>query len=167
MIYNGQSLYTLQPIADMLSEKVKHNGVSHGLGEAGYDIRIDQDIRFTPPVPYREGQILRDGKLMQTGNRFVLASSMEKFQMPNFLVGEVKDKSTWARQGVSLFNTVIEPGWHGYLTLEIVFHSNQEVHIKKGSGIAQVIFYGATDLRPYKGKYQNAEAFPQEAIQDL
>ena len=42
-------------------------------------------------------------------------SSIEFFNMPKYLVGIVHDKSSLARQGLSVFNTVIEPGWKGYL----------------------------------------------------
>ena len=34
-------------------------------------------------------------------------------------MGIVHDKSTWARRGLVVQNTVIEPGWHGYLTIEV------------------------------------------------
>lgn len=76
--------------------------------------------------------------------------------MPNHLVGVVHDKSTWARQGLSVFNTVIEPTWEGYLTLELVYHGNGELLIPAGVGIAQVLFYGLLQEASYAdGKYQN------------
>ena len=97
--------------------------------------------------------------------RFTIASAIEEFQMPDHLVGVVHDKSTWARLGVSVFNTVIEPGWNGFLTLEIVFHGNQNLVIPAGAGIAQVIFSDLIEFADYgNGKYQNAADRPQEAI---
>ena len=51
--------------------------------------------------------------------QFLLAATVERFQMPNDLMGIVHDKSTWARRGLVVQNTVIEPGWHGYLTIEV------------------------------------------------
>lgn len=166
MIFNGSMLLKLSPIEDMLDHKVKQNGVSHGLSEAGYDIRIKQDITFYPGK-WIGGQwegpfILIDGEFKQ--GRFCLASSMERFTMPRRLVGEVKDKSSWARQGLSVFNTVIEPGWQGWLTLELHFCADQEVTIHSGSGIAQVLFYETSMAAQYEGKYQNAENHPQTAL---
>jgi dCTP deaminase len=84
--------------------------------------------------------------------------------MPNHLVGVVHDKSTWARQGLSVFNTVIEPDWEGYLTLELVNHGNGELVIPAGVGIAQVLFYTLLEDASYgDGKYQGQPDCPVEA----
>lgn len=50
MIINGSSLLNKQPIKGMVSQKIRLHGVSSGLGEAGYDIRIKQEIVFTTTV---------------------------------------------------------------------------------------------------------------------
>lgn len=146
MIVNGQSLLDLAPIADMIPVKRKIHGVSYGLSEAGYDVRIAQDVVLHP---FR---------------RFRLASTVEYFQMPTHLVGIVHDKSTWARRGLSVFNTVIEPGWYGWLTLELVYHGLLPLHIHAGSGIAQVIFHSTTNTARYAGKYQNQPCKPVKPI---
>ena len=148
MIVNGNSLLQAAPIKDMLNFKAKLNGYSYGLSEAGYDIRIKQRT------------------LLSANDKFRLASSVEEFQMPDWLVGEVKDKSTWARQGLSVFNTVIEPGWKGFLTLELVYHGSKTLEILPGTGIAQVVFYRTTDAMSYSGKYQNQADMPQGAKYD-
>jgi dCTP deaminase len=96
--------------------------------------------------------------------RFAIASSVEEFQMPGVLAGIVHDKSTWARRGLSVFNTVIEPGWNGFLTLELVYHGRQVLHIPAGSGIAQVVFHVVSDKASYDGKYQNQPDRPVDAI---
>jgi len=95
---------------------------------------------------------------------FCLASAIEEFQMPPNMVGVVHDKSTWARQGLSVFNTVIEPGWNGFLTLELVYHGRDGLHIPAGAGIAQVIFHRTVEYAAYDGKYQNQADQPVEAI---
>ena len=95
---------------------------------------------------------------------FTLASAIEEFQMPNNLVGIVHDKSSWARRGLSVFNTVIENGWHGFLTLELVYHGRYSLHIPAGAGIAQVIFHQTMLSAQYDGKYQNQPDRPVEAI---
>ena len=46
MICNRESLLFLQPIKNMLRTKEREHGVSYGLTEAGYDIRINQDVQF-------------------------------------------------------------------------------------------------------------------------
>lgn len=163
MIVNGQALLRHAPIRDMVCSKQKVHGTSYGLSEAGYDIRIKQDIMFDPGYPGSYATVSNgedDGHI----GRFTLASTIEEFDMPPDLVGVVHDKSTWARQGVSVFNTVIEPGWKGFLTLEIVFHGNEPVHIPAGSGIAQVLFHQLQDSAEYNGKYQNQKDEPVPSI---
>lgn len=163
MIINGKELLELSPITDMFDKKVKDSkiGVSFGLGEAGYDIRIKQNIKFYKTLG--ESKIISiDGKTLY-GN-FTIASSVEYFSMPKNLVAIVHDKSTWARQGLSVFNTVIEPGWRGYLTLELVYHGNSTLQIPAGSGIAQVIFHEVKTPSAYSGKYQDQENKPVESI---
>ena len=162
MIVNGIKLLLAQPIVDMVPYKKSAEGTSYGLGEAGYDIRIKQDVTF-----FTKGslgpQVKVDGKYQE--GRFALASAIEEFQMPRNMTGIVHDKSTWARKGLSVFNTVIEPGWNGFLTLELVYHGSEILHIKAGSGIAQVLFHQNTEYAQYTGKYQNQRNEPVAALQ--
>ncbi len=165
-VINGQTLLRMAPIKDMETVKIRQHGVSYGLSEAGYDIRIKQDVKIEKRL-YPAGEfwnVYLDGCLVDTNTKFALASTIEEFQMPSNLVGVVHDKSTWARQGLSVFNTVIEPGWKGFLTLELVYHGNENLHIPAGAGIAQVIFSHISDIADYgDGKYQNQENRPVES----
>lgn len=187
MVINGDKLLFMSPMEDMIPSKQRQFGVSHGLAEVGYDIRLKQEILFIPGKQYtfysreiREEGIYNvphtlqeiseiycfddDGTNSLTYGNFVLASAIERFIMPPDLVGIVHDKSTWARQGLSVFNTVIEPGWEGYLTLELAFRGNEPVHIPAGAGIAQVIFHETFERAAYAGKYQNQDNRPVAAI---
>lgn len=157
MVINGFSLLKVAPIKDMESTKVARHGVSFGLGEAGYDIRIKQRVKFRPRVGHISAVV--DGVFVPD-TRFILVSAIEEFDMPTNLVGIVHDKSTWARRGLSVFNTVIEPGWKGFLTLELVYHGNEELIIPADAGIAQVVFHSLSDHAAYAGKYQNQEDMP-------
>lgn len=157
MIINAADLSEACPIEGMIDRKLTEHGVSYGLTEAGYDIRVAQDIRFSPSI------VAVDGVLQDSG-RFVLASAMEVFRMPSDLVGVVHDKSTWARCGLSVFNTVIEPSFNGGLTLELVYHGSKELHIPAGAGIAQVLFHKTSRYGFYNGKYQNQSVEPVSAI---
>ena len=145
MIVNGQALLRAAPIKDMLDHKVRGQLVSHGLTEAGYDIRI------------------RESVMLDRTCRVALASTLDEFQMPEDMVGVVHDKSTLARKWLSVQNTVIEPGWRGWLTLELVYNGNGVLMIPAGSGIAQVLFSRLTEPAAYDGKYQDQEARPVEA----
>ncbi len=120
--------------------------LSFGLSACGYDIRVDG------------GTYLRPGE-------FLLASSLEYFCMPGGVMGRVHDKSSWARRGLAVQNTIIEPGWHGYLTLELTNHGREGLIIGDGWPIAQVIFefLDVATEQPYDGKYQFQERGPQAA----
>lgn len=145
MILSAQSIRSRKVIAPF-HERTVHNGMSYGLSHAGYDVRIAETFDLQP-------------------GEFKLASTTEIFSMPTDLIAMVHDKSTWARRGISLFNTVIEPGWCGVLTLEIVNNSRDVVRIQAGDPIAQIVFM-QLDLpteKPYTGKYQNQEAGAQPA----
>jgi dCTP deaminase len=174
MVINGTDLLVRSPIKGMVDHKIHAHGVSSGLGEAGYDIRIKQNIQFCSRDHIHHYVISREvdetGKTTYYRNkpgRFVIASAIEEFDMPGDLVGIVHDKSTWARQGLSVFNTVIESGWNGHLTLELVYHGNDGLIIPAGAAIAQVVFHQTSEPRYYSGKYQSQADRPVEAIPSL
>lgn len=143
------------------SERSKQRGMSYGLSHAGYDVRIDLNncIHRTMVEGHDTACIIL------APGQFMLASTIEHFAMPIDLLGIVHDKSTWARQGIACQNTVIEPGWRGYLTLEITNHGPTEVRIHHGDPIAQIVLHVlvAPPERVYAGKYQDQGQGPQEA----
>lgn len=142
----AQTIRFLRPI-EPFHERTVHNGMTFGLSAAGYDVRIRETVHLGP-------------------GEFALASTIEKFDMPPDLLAVVHDKSSWARRGIAVQNTVLEPGWRGYLTLELTNHNHEElVTIEAGSPIAQVIFHRleAPTEQPYQGRYQDQEAGPQPA----
>jgi dCTP deaminase len=147
MIINQQALLRAAPIIDMKTTKRSFLGFSWGLTECGYDIRIKQNV------------------WLFLGRRFVLASSLEEFNLPNNLMGRVLNKSTWARLGLDAsMTTNIEPGWKGFLTIELRYSRWKPLFIPAGVGIAQVIFEEVSIPTQYKGKYQNQADKPVAAI---
>lgn len=177
MILSGQSIRRLctysgnraegyitkfTPMVTPFQERDVHpSGMSYGLSIAGYDIRVEKFKK------HEEDGIV-DHVRMQNGD-FLLASSVERIKMPNDVIAFVKDKSSWARKGLAVQNTVLEPGWEGYITLELSFHRPAyHVVIEAGMPIAQVIFQRLDEPaeKPYTGKYQNQKAEPMEAISE-
>lgn len=147
-------------------------GMSYGLSACGYDIRlgkIDRDgYVFEGDKPggnktWKKGAA--QSWLLKPGD-FILCSSLEYFEIPNDIAATVLDKSTLARRGVALQNTILEPGWRGYITLEVSNHGPEQVRLLVGQPIAQVVFnlLDAPTALPYTGKYQDQGAAPQEAI---
>lgn len=145
MIASAQTIRRLQPIQPFF-ERTAHDGMTFGLGPAGYDVRIAESFILWP-------------------KQFRLASTIERFDTPLDMTFKVEDKSTWARRGLSLFNTTGEPGWRGFLTLELVNQSWRPIRFRRGMPIAQIVFHrldAPTEL-PYEGRYQDQEAGPQAA----
>ena len=146
MIINGNALLAAAPIKDMVTKKQRSNGFSWGLTECGYDIRIKQDVTLF------------------LGRRFILASAIEEFDVPNNLMGRVLNKSSWARLGLDAsMTTNLEPGWKGFLTLELRYSRILPLHIKAGTGICQVIFEQIKEPRVYQGKYNHQPDRPVPA----
>lgn len=147
MILSAATLRKLRPV-DPFVERTVFNGMSYGLSYAGYDIRVRESVDLP-------------------AGGFSLVSSIERFEMPKNVLARVHDKSSWARKGLSVFNTIIEPGWFGYLTLELVNHGPGR-RIPSGTPIAQVIFeFVDDDAAEYSGKYQNAGPGPQGSIYEI
>ena len=138
MILPGQEIRRLN-ILSPFREKYKFGEISGGLSIASYDVALDQDID------------LYVGKL-------TLASTVEKFTMPPNVAAVVHDKSTFARCGVTVLNTFIDPGWRGYLTLEISIHEGH-MELKNGTPIAQIVFHRLERYpeEVYDGKYQDQQ----------
>lgn len=145
MILPGQTIRKLK-IFEPFTERGVSNGRSYGLSVAGYDVRCKEFLKIAP-------------------DEFILASTVERFTMPDDVMGIVHDKSSWARIGLAVQNTVIEPGWCGYLTLELTNHSNELITVYAGDPIAQIVFHRLEEPaeNPYNGKYQNQKSGPQQA----
>jgi dCTP deaminase len=165
MVINGLDLLLQSPLHPMMTEKHREHGVSHGLAEVGYDIRIKQTVQFRPSNSGGRIERYEEGlEPSYADGSFILASAIEEFKMPDHLMGIVHDKSSWARKGLSVFNTVIEPGWRGFLTLELVYHGQEPLLIPAGAGIAQVVFHQISAPAVYDGKYQDQADRPVETI---
>lgn len=135
-------------IEPFCSRTVEH-GMSYGLSSAGYDVRIKDRLEMLP-------------------GDFVLAVTVERIGLSHDVMAQLADKSSWARRGIAVQNTIFEPGWRGYPTLEISNHGRERVIIPAGAPIGQLIFHQLdqpTDA-PYAGKYQDQPQRPVGAIRE-
>ena len=100
-----------------------------------------------------------------TASPFAPASTMQRFDMPDDVLGIVHDKSTSARRGVAVRDIPIEPGWRGFLTLELTNHGRELVVIEAGTPVARIVFHRLDEPaeRPCAGRYQDQKAGPQPA----
>lgn len=156
-------------IDPFVPELVRGGVISYGLSSYGYDIRISDEFRVFSP---KAGRVVDPKNFDQenfvdfTGqectippNSFCLARSVEYFRIPRDVIGICLGKSTYARCGIVVNITPLEPEWEGHLTIGISNTTPLPAKIYAGEGIAQLIFVEAaeTTRRSYgdrKGKYQ-------------
>lgn len=154
--------------------KIRHDCgpvISYGLSSYGYDIRLsDKDFRIF--VFNSESAVVVDPKRQVNSffqltpasdksflippHSYALGVSVERFNMPDDVLGMCLGKSTYARSGVITPMTPLEPGWYGHLTLEISNSNPLPVKVYAGEGIAQVMFFRGTKPKTlYSGRYQD------------
>jgi dCTP deaminase len=177
MILPDHHIRTLATEQDMIEPfvdgQVREDVVSYGLSSFGYDMRVAGEFRvFTPNIynsvvdPKRidERALVEyevDDHILIPPNSYVLGRSIEYFQMPPDTLGLVLGKSTYARSGIIVNVTPLEPGWEGHVTIEIGNGTPLPAKVYAEEGIAQVVFLqGETPEVSYdekKGKYQRQE----------
>ena len=156
MIVNGQRLLAASPIVGMLTGKQKAGGVTYGLAEVGYDVRIKQGLYFTRDrYGNKITMVTTDGVTQRQIGWAVLVNVMEEFTMPPDLVGIGHPKSSWNRKHLRLGSPVAEPGWQGFLTISLDLRGEEDLEVEAGSGIIQMIFYRLESDAAYAGRYQN------------
>lgn len=160
---------TEEMITPFVATQQRDGVISYGLSSYGYDIRIANDIRLLNPslATMLDPKNVRDSSFVQkTGdhfyippNSFVLARSVEYFKIPRGVMGIVTGKSTYARCGLIVNVTPLEPEWCGHITIELSNSTPVPVKVYTNEGIAQVLFFEGAGLcdQSYKdksGKYQ-------------
>lgn len=148
-VLSAQTIRKLD-IVSPLNDRFKVNGMTAGLSCCGVDLTIGQDILIPPKTQV---------------NSFV----QEKIRMPFNIRGKVENKSTLARLGIDASATTnVEPGWFGFLTIEIYNRSWWFKSLKKGTPICQVVFEFLDEPteQPYIGKYQDQPKRTVEAIME-
>jgi dCTP deaminase len=143
--------------------------ISYGYSSFGYDIRIAPHFKiFTninssiidPKKVTDKCFIDFKGKVCTIPpNSYVLGESVERFEMPPDVMGICLGKSTYARSGIAVNGTPIEPGFCGTIVIEVINATPLPARIYAHEGIAQIVFFhGLTPEKNYKnkgGKYQN------------
>ncbi len=149
--------------------QVRDGTISYGLSSYGYDIRVAAEFKvFTnvynvivDPKGFDERSFVdvHQSECVIPPNSFALARTEEYFRMPRNVLAICVGKSTYARCGIVVNVTPLEPSWEGYLTLEISNTTPLPAKIYGGEGIAQLLFFESdeepeTAYSDRKGKYQ-------------
>jgi dCTP deaminase len=151
-------------------EQVRSGTISYGVSSFGYDIRVAPEFKvFTnvhnvvvDPKQFDDRSFVdvRTDSCIIPPNSFALARTVEYFRIPRDTLVLCVGKSTYARCGIIVNVTPLEPTWEGFLTLEISNTTPLPARIYANEGIAQLLFF-QSDEEPdvayadRGGKYQN------------
>ncbi len=143
--------------------------ISYGTSSYGYDVRCSSEFKvFTninsaivDPKNFDEGSFVdvNSDVCIIPPNSFALARTVEKFKIPRNVLTICLGKSTYARCGIIVNVTPLEPEWEGYVTLEFSNTTTLPAKIYANEGIAQMLFFESdeeceTSYADRNGKYQ-------------
>ena len=143
--------------------------ISYGLSSYGYDARVADEFKiFTnvdsavvDPKDFAANSFVdrKTDVCIIPPNSFALARTVEYFRVPRDILVICLGKSTYARCGIIVNVTPLEPGWEGHVTLEFSNTTPLPARIYANEGVAQVIFIESdevceTSCRDRGGKYQ-------------
>jgi dCTP deaminase len=149
--------------------QVREGVISFGLSSYGYDLRVADEFKiFTnvyttmvDPKHFDERLFVefRGPVCVIPPNSFALARSVEYFKIPRNVITVCVGKSTYARCGIIVNVTPLEPEWEGFVTLEISNTAPLPARVYSNEGLCQIVFIGADELcevsyKDKKGKYQ-------------
>ncbi|MHC4427576.1 MAG: dCTP deaminase [Planctomycetota bacterium] len=171
-----RELVGIEPFED--SDK-RRGRVSYGVSSYGYDVRVGTLFKVFSNVTTHGGQAVVDPKQFDdsmfvtidtrnTGkdhvvippNSFALGETVETIRVPRDVLAICVGKSTYARCGIIVNVTPLEPQWRGKVTLEISNTTPLPAKIYANEGIAQIVFIKAdrvcaTSYADKGGKYQD------------
>ena len=143
--------------------------ISYGVSSYGYDVRCANEFKiFTntfssvvDPKNFDEKSFvdLHDSECIIPPNSFALARTVEYFKIPRSILTLCLGKSTYARCGIIVNVTPLEPEWEGHVTLEFSNTTNLPAKIYANEGVAQMLFFESdqvckTSYKDRGGKYQ-------------
>jgi dCTP deaminase len=144
--------------------------VSYGTSSYGYDVRCSDEFKvFTnvystvvDPKNFDDKSFvdLKGPVCIIPPNSFALARTIERFRIPRNVLVICLGKSSYARCGIVVNVTPLEPEWEGYVTLEFSNTTPLPAKIYANEGVAQMLFFESdevceTSYRDRGGKYQD------------
>lgn len=158
------------PFVDKQVTKTEHSKIiSYGTSSYGYDVRCADEFKvFTninsavvDPKNFQSDSFVdvKSDVCIIPPNSFALARTVEYFKIPRNVLTICLGKSTYARCGIIVNVTPLEPEWHGHVTLEFSNTTPLPAKIYANEGVAQFLFLAATvecdySYKDRQGKYQ-------------
>jgi len=162
-----QEQIKIEPFAD---GTYRTGVISYGVTSYGYDLRLGRKFKvFTnarcaivDPKHFDPKSFIdmEADECLIPPNSFALAETVEHLEIPRDVIAICVGKSTYARIGIIVNVTPLEPEWRGKVTIEISNTTPLPAKVYAGEGIAQVLFLRAeapcrTSYADKKGKYQD------------
>jgi dCTP deaminase len=159
----------IQPFAE---SQVREGVISYGCSSYGYDLRVADEFKIFTNVnttivdpKHFDSRSLVEYKgdvCIVPPNPFALARSVEYFRIPRNILTICVGKSTYARCGIIVNVTPLEPEWEGFVTLEISNTTPLPARVYSNEGLCQIVFFQAEEVcevsyRDKKGKYQSQQ----------
>ena len=152
--------------------QIREGVISYGVSSFGYDIRVADEYKvFTDvfsvvvdPKAFdpRSFVDIKGDHCIIPPRSFALARTLEYFRIPPDVLVVCVGKSTYARCGIIVNVTPLEPEWEGHLTLEISNTTPLPAKIYSNEGLAQLLFFQGDEVPEVtyamkKGKYQGQQ----------
>jgi len=163
----------IEPFApDQVRNSEQGKIISYGTSSYGYDVRCSDEFKiFTninsaivDPKDFSEDSFVdvQSDVCIIPPNSFALARTVEFFRIPRDVLTICLGKSTYARCGIIVNVTPLEPEWEGHVTLEFSNTTPLPAKIYANEGVAQMLFFGgdevcATSYKDRRGKYQGQQ----------
>lgn len=159
----------IRPFAE---SQVREGVISYGCSSYGYDLRVADEFKiFTnvnttivDPKHFDPRSLVefKGGVCIVPPNSFALARSVEYFKIPRDILTVCVGKSTYARCGIIVNVTPLEPEWEGFVTLEISNTTPLPARVYSNEGLCQIVFFQADEVcevsyKDKKGKYQSQQ----------
>ena len=159
----------IRPFAD---SQVREGVISYGCSSYGYDLRVADEFKIFTNVnttivdpKHFDARSLVEYKgdvCIVPPNSFALARSVEYFKIPRSILTICVGKSTYARCGIIVNVTPLEPEWEGYVTLEISNTTPLPARVYSNEGLCQIVFFQGDEVcevsyKDKKGKYQSQQ----------
>jgi dCTP deaminase len=156
-------------IEPFTQKQVREGVISYGLSSYGYDVRIADEFKIFTNINHmvvdpkdfdpRSFVDFSGEQCIIPPNSFALARTVERLRIPRDVIVVCLGKSSYARCGIIVNVTPLEPEWEGIVTLEVSNTTPLPARIYAGEGIAQMLFFQSdepceTSYADKKGKYQ-------------
>ena len=167
--FREQNVNVINPfVSGQETESKGQKVISYGVSSYGYDIRLDTEFKYLkgPTLDPKElfdanaTKVVYNTPFWLQAHSFILAQSFERIKVPRDCLALVVGKSTYARIGLIVNTTPLEPLWTGNITLELSNTSDHPIKLYPMEGIAQLVFFECSEVcdisyADKSGKYMN------------